>query len=154
MRSRAQVVSYMDVDLSTDLDAYSALVRAIAEEGYDVAIGCRLGSGSVVLGRRFTREVTSRGYNLITELAFRTAVVDAQCGFKAMSRAAADKLLPQVVDDGWFFDTELLIRAEKSGCGIKQVPVRWTDDPNSHVRILKTAMQDLRGIWRLKREGL
>ena len=154
MSSRAQVVSYMDVDLSTQLDAYGDLIRAIAEEGYDVAIGRRLGSGAAVMGRRLTREVTSRGYNMITGLAFRTAVVDAQCGFKAISRGAADNLLPHVVDDGWFFDTELLIRAEKNGYGIKQVPVTWMDDPNSHVKILKTAMQDLRGIWRLKREGL
>ncbi len=153
MCSRADVVSYMDVDLSTRLDAYHPLVRAIAEEGYDVAIGCRLAPGADVVGRRLLREITSRGYNLITRSVLRTSVIDAQCGFKAISRRAANDLLPTVADNEWFFDTELLIRAEKLGYGIKQVPVHWTDDPNSHVRIVRTALKDLEGIWRLKREG-
>jgi glycosyltransferase involved in cell wall biosynthesis len=153
MLSKADVVSYMDVDLSTDLSAYHPMVRAVAEEGYDAAIGCRLGPGAAVVGRRPVREITSRGYNLLTRLFLRTRVRDAQCGFKAISRTAADALLSQVVNDEWFFDTELLIRVEKSGLRIKQVPVRWTDDVNSHVKIFSTAMEDLRGIWRLKREG-
>jgi glycosyltransferase involved in cell wall biosynthesis len=151
--SRADVLSYMDVDLSTGLDAYLPMIRAIAEEGYDVAVGRRLGPGARVAGRRLTREITSRGYNLITKAAFWTRVMDAQCGFKAISRAAADTLLPHVEDTGWFFDTELLIRAEKHGFGIRQVPVHWIDDPNTHVKIVRTAMDDLKGIWRLKREG-
>jgi glycosyltransferase involved in cell wall biosynthesis len=151
--SQADVVSYMDVDLSTDLDAYYPLVRAIAEEGYHVAIGSRLAHESEVVGRRPLREVTSRAYNTITRVAFRTAVRDAQCGFKAISREAADCLLPSVADNQWFFDTELLIRAERRGYEIKQVPVHWVDDPHSQVRIVRTAIQDLRGIWRLKREG-
>jgi glycosyltransferase involved in cell wall biosynthesis len=151
--SKADVVSYMDVDLSTRLDAYCPLIRAIAEEGHDVAIGRRLGRDATVVGRKLKREITSRGYNLLIRLAFGTRVRDAQCGFKAISRRAADMLLPQVVDDEWFFDTELLIRAERSGCEIKQVPVYWTDDHSSHVKIVSTALQDLKGIWRLKREG-
>jgi glycosyltransferase involved in cell wall biosynthesis len=151
--SRADIVSYMDADLSTQLDVYCALIAAIADEGHDLAIGRRLGPGATVVGRRLVREVASRGYNTITRLAFGTSVMDAQCGFKAISRAAADRLLPQVVDEEWFFDTELLIRAEQSGCAIKQVPVHWVDDQSSHVKIVHTAMQDLKGIWRLKREG-
>jgi len=154
MCSRADVVSYMDADLSTSLDAYHPLIRAIAEEGYDVAVGSRLGAGARVVGRRLTREVTSRGYNMITRTAFWTGVLDMQCGFKAISRRVADRLLPQVADNGWFFDTELLVRAEKGGFKIKQVPVHWVDDPTTHVRIVGTAIQDLKGIWRLKREGL
>jgi len=152
--SRADVVSYMDVDLSTGLDAYRPLIDAIVTGRADVAIGRRLGSDATVVGRRPVRSVTSRGYNLITRLAFGTGVFDAQCGFKAISREAADRLLPQVVDDEWFFDTELLIRAERSGCRIEQVPVYWIDDHSSHVKIVRTAVQDLKGIWRLKREGL
>lgn len=151
--SQADVVSYMDVDLSTDLDAYCPLVRAIAEDGYHVAIGSRLARESQVVGRRPLREITSRGYNAITRAAFRTAVRDAQCGFKAISRRACDVLVPLVENNEWFFDTELLIRAEQRGYEIKQVPVHWIDDPNSHVRIVRTAIQDLKGIWRLKREG-
>ncbi|HYW26470.1 MAG TPA: dolichyl-phosphate beta-glucosyltransferase [Terriglobales bacterium] len=151
--SQASVLSYMDIDLSTELDAYYPLVRAIVEEGYDLAIGSRLAAGAIVVGRRPVREVASRVYNLITRLAFRTAVVDAQCGFKAISRATAERLLPEVADNEWFFDTELLIRAERHGCSIRQLPVHWIDDPNSHVRLVQTALQDLKGIWRLKRSG-
>jgi glycosyltransferase involved in cell wall biosynthesis len=151
--SHADVLAYMDVDLSTDLDAFYPLVHAIAEEGYDLAIGSRLARGAKVVGRGPVRETTSRAYNLITRLALGTSVVDAQCGFKAISSDAAERLLPEVADNEWFFDTELLIRAEHHGYTIKQVPVHWTDDPNSHVRIVRTAMQDLNGVWRLKREG-
>lgn len=153
MTSRADVLSYMDVDLSTDLGAFPELIGAIAEDGFDVAIGRRLGPGAVVRGRRLTREVTSRGYNVITRLALGTDVVDAQCGFKAISRVVAERVLPEVVDDQWFFDTELLIRAERSGYRIKQVPVNWTDDPHSHVKIIGTAIEDLKGIWRLSRQS-
>lgn len=153
--SRADVVAYMDVDLATRLDAFLPLVRAIAEENYDIAVGRRFGPGATVVGRRLIREITSRGFNKLIQVLFGATVVDMQCGFKAMSRAAADQLLPQVADDEWFFDTELLVRAERAGCAIKTVPVYWTDDPNSHVRIVSDAVKVLRGsIWRLKREGL
>ncbi len=151
--SKADVVSYMDVDLSTRLDAYRRLIDAIVVDGSDLAIGRRLGPGATVVGRRTRREITSRGYNVITKLAFGTRIVDAQCGFKAMSRAAADRLLPSIADNEWFFDTELLIRAEHGDYRIEQVPVYWTDDRSSHVKIVRTAAQDLKGIWRLKREG-
>jgi glycosyltransferase involved in cell wall biosynthesis len=151
--SRADVVSYMDVDLSSSLDAYYALVRAVAEDGYDLATGRRFGQQATVVGRKLNREVLSRTHNLVTRFVFGTKVVDNQCGFKAMSRASAQRLLPRVADDGWFFDTELLVRAEKEGSSIKQVPVYWTDDPTTHLRILPAASQYLQGLWRLKREG-
>lgn len=151
--SRADIVSYMDVDLSTGLDAYPPMIRAIAEEGYDVATGRRLGPGAVVVGRKLQREITSRGYNLIIKAAFRTRFTDAQCGFKAVSRRAADALVPLIRDNNWFFDTELLILAEKKGYRIKQVPVHWVDDPDSRVKVIRTALEDLRGLWRLKRAG-
>ena len=151
--SRADVTSYMDVDLSTDLAAYPQLIRAVAEEGYDVATGRRLGPGARVEGRKLQREITSRGYNLIIKLGFRTHFTDAQCGFKAVSRRAADALVPLIRDNEWFFDTELLILAEKKGYRIKQVPVYWVDDPDSRVKIVDTAIKDLRGLWRLKRAG-
>lgn len=151
--STADVVSYMDVDLSTDLGAYEPMVRAVAEEGYDVATGRRLGRGARVEKRKLQREITSRGYNLIIKAAFRTRFTDAQCGFKAASRRAADALVPLIRDNEWFFDSELLILAEKKGYRIKQVPVYWVDDPDSRVKVVDTAMKDLRGLWRLKRAG-
>ncbi len=151
--STADVVSYMDVDLSTGLDAYEPMVRAIVEEGYDVATGRRLGRGARVERRKLQREITSRGYNLIIRAAFRARFTDAQCGFKAVSRRAADALVPLIRDNEWFFDTELLILAEKKGYRIKQVPVHWVDDPDTRVKVVDTASKDLKGLWRLKRAG-
>jgi glycosyltransferase involved in cell wall biosynthesis len=151
--SRADVVSYMDVDLSTELAAYPRLIQAIAEEGYDVATGRRLGPGARVEKRKLQREVLSRGYNLLIKAGFRTHFTDAQCGFKAISRRAADALVPLIRDNEWFFDTELLILAEKKGYRIKQIPVHWVDDPDSRVRVVKTVLDDLKGLWRLKRAG-
>src|SRR5581483_6323545 len=153
LESRADVLSYMDVDLSTDLNAYPPLVRAIAEGRADITTGRRLGKGARVEGRKLLREITSRGYNLIIKAGFRTRFRDAQCGFKAISREAADALLPLVQNNEWFFDTELLIIAEKKGYRIRQIPVHWVDDPDSRVNVSKTAMEDLRGLWRLKRSG-
>lgn len=151
--SDADVLSYMDVDLSTDIRSYPALVRAIAEEGYDVATGSRLARGSQTT-RGLKREVISRAYNLIIRAGFRTRFSDAQCGFKAISRRAAQQLLPRIENNEWFFDTELLILAERRGFRVKDIPVRWVDDPDSRVNVPKTVMEDLQGLWRLKRAGL
>ena len=144
----------MDVDLSTDLAAFPGLIAAIRDEGYDVAVGSRLTRGSRVIGRRLKREVLSRGYNLLIRALFFTRFSDAQCGFKALSRRAAQRLLPLVKDNAWFLDTELLLLAEKRGFRIKDVPVRWTDDPDTRVRVWRTVMGDLRGLLRLRLRGI
>lgn len=154
LESDADILTYMDVDLSTGLSAFPALVQAIGEEGYDLAIGSRLMRGSVVKKRTFKREVTSRSYNMIIKAVFFTRFSDAQCGFKAISRKAAQFLVPRVKDQGWFFDSELLILAEKGGFRIKDVPVEWVDDPDSRVRVIKTATDDLKGLLRLRLGGL
>jgi len=154
LQSDADILSYMDVDLSTNLDAFPSLVQAIEGEGYDVAIGSRLMRGSVVRKRSFKREVTSRSYNMIIKAIFFTRFSDAQCGFKAVSRDAAQFLIPKIQDQAWFFDSELLILAEKSGLRIKDIPVEWTDDPDSRVRVIKTATEDLKGLLRLRLGGL
>ena len=153
LESDADVLTYMDVDLSTDLKAFPLLVDAILEEGFDLATGSRLMKGSVVT-RALKREITSRAYNLIIKASFFTRFSDAQCGFKAISRAAARSLIPRVEDQAWFFDTELLILAEKAGLRIKDIPVRWVDDPDSRVNIATTARDDLKGLWRLRSGGL
>ncbi len=146
--STASVVAYMDVDLATGLDALLPLVAPLLSGHSDLAIGTRLGPGAhVVRGTR--RELISRGYNLLLRSALRGSCTDAQCGFKAMRRHAAMELLPLVEDEEWFFDTELLVTAQRIGLRIHEVPVDWVDDTDSRVEILHTALMDLRGMWRL-----
>ncbi len=149
LSSEADVVSYMDVDLSTGLEAFPSLVAAILEEGYDVAIGTRLGSGSQT-NRSPRRELISRTYNLLIKAVFFTSFSDAQCGFKAVSRQAARELVPRIENQEWFFDTELLLLADKGGYRIKEVPVRWVEDPDTRVRIASTVAEDLRGLLRMR----
>ncbi len=146
--SSASVVAYMDVDLATGLDALLPLVAPLLSGHSDVAIGTRLAPGArVVRGAR--REFISRGYNLLVRSALRSACTDAQCGFKAMRRDAATQLLPLVVDDEWFFDTEVLVTAQRIGLRIHEVPVDWVDDTDSRVAIAQTAWKDLCGVTRL-----
>jgi putative flippase GtrA len=148
--STAQVVAYMDVDLSTDLDALFPLVAPLLSGHSDVAIGTRLATSARVV-RGLKRELISRGYNLILRTALRTGFSDAQCGFKAVRADVARSLLPLIEDDSWFFDTELLVLAEHNGLRIHEVPVDWVDDPVSTVDIARTAADDLRGVWRMLR---
>jgi putative flippase GtrA len=148
--SDADVLAYMDVDLSTDLAAVLPLVAPLLSGHSDLAIGTRLARGSrVVRGPR--RELISRCYNLLLRTTLAARFSDAQCGFKAIRADRARELLPLVEDTGWFFDTELLVLAERRGLRIHEVPVDWTDDPDSRVDIVSTAMGDLRGIVRLAR---
>jgi glycosyltransferase involved in cell wall biosynthesis len=148
LASRGEVVCYMDVDLSTDLRALLPLVAPLVSGHSDIAIGTRLHRGShVVRGAR--REFISRSYNHILHMALGARFSDAQCGFKAMRAETARRLLPDVRDEAWFFDTELLMLAQREGLRIHEVPVDWTDDPDSRVDIVDTALEDLRGIVRL-----
>jgi glycosyltransferase involved in cell wall biosynthesis len=189
-QSKADILSYMDVDLSTDLLAFPALIDALATEsnrreysrednssdhvpspggegrvradvssakrtsvpkgGFDLAIGSRL-LDPALTERGFKRETISRGYNLLVRAVFRTRFSDAQCGFKAITRRAAAELLPLIEDDAWFMDTELLVLAEKLGYRIFDLPVRWTDDPDSRVQLWSTALADIKGLMRLRR---
>jgi SAM-dependent methyltransferase len=148
--SGADVVAYMDVDLSTGLEALRMLIDPIVMGQADVAIGSRLAKGAKI-ERSIRRDVISKIYNVITRVAFRYSVRDAQCGFKAVRSDVAQRLVPLIEDDGWFFDTELLVLAWRSGLKILEVPVRWIEDDDSRVNIVPTARDDLRGIWRLWR---
>jgi putative flippase GtrA len=148
--SDATVLAYMDVDLSTDLAALLPLISPLVSGHSDLAIGTRLHRGSRVV-RGVKREFISRSYNLMLRHTLSTRFSDAQCGFKAIRREVAAHLLPLVEDNEWFFDTELLVLAERSGLRIHEVPVDWIDDPDSRVHIVNTAMADLRGIARLAR---
>ena len=152
-RSDAEVLAYMDVDLSTDLGAFLPLVAPLLSGHSDIAIGSRLARGSRVV-RGMKREVISRCYNLLLRMSLRARFSDAQCGFKAIRAEVARQLLPVVEDTGWFFDTELLVLAERLGLRIYEVPVDWVDDPDSRVDIVATAVADLRGILRVGRAML
>ncbi|GIE86506.1 Glycosyltransferase involved in cell wall bisynthesis [Actinoplanes regularis] len=148
--SDAAVLAYMDVDLSTDLGALLPLVAPLISGHSDLAIGSRLARGSRVV-RGAKREFISRGYNLILRTTMAARFSDAQCGFKAIRSDVARRLLPMVEDTGWFFDTEMLVLAERAGLRIHEVPVDWVDDPDSRVDIVSTAIADLKGIVRITR---
>ena len=146
--SEAEVLAYMDVDLSTDLNALLPLVAPLLSGHSDLAIGTRLAPGSRVI-RGPKRELISRCYNLLLHACMGARFSDAQCGFKAIRRDHARVLLPLTQDTGWFFDTELLVLAERAGLRIHEIPVDWIDDLDSRVDIVATALADLQGMARL-----
>jgi glycosyltransferase involved in cell wall biosynthesis len=150
--SHADVLAYMDVDLSTDLNALLPLVAPLLSGHSDLAVGSRLMHGARV-ERSLKRELISRAYNVLLRLALGGRVSDAQCGFKAGRREAIQALLPAVENEHWFFDSELLHLAEQGRLRIHEVPVDWTEDPDSRVHLVATAIEDLRGIARLWRRG-
>jgi glycosyltransferase involved in cell wall biosynthesis len=146
--SEAEVLAYMDVDLSTDLNALLPLVAPLMSGHSDLAIGTRLARGSRVI-RGPKRELISRCYNMLLHACMGARFSDAQCGFKAIRREPARALLPLTQDTAWFFDTELLVLAERAGLRIHEIPVDWIDDLDSRVDIVATALADLRGMARL-----
>lgn len=165
--SDAEILTYMDVDLSTDLSSFPALVELLASGAADLAVGSRLLRPEWTK-RGWKREFVSRGYNRLLRSLFRgktdstrkdakfsrrgLSFSDAQCGFKAITKKAANELLPLVEDNEWFFDTELLLLADFFEYRIHDLPVRWTDDLDSRVKIIPTIIQDLKGILRMKRK--
>ena len=150
-RSRADIVSYMDVDLSTSLDDFASMIQPLVAGEAGVAIGSRLHKQAQTT-RGWKREFISRCYNLLIKWSSHTKFSDAQCGFKAMRRDVADKFLPHIKDNEWFFDTELLIKTEKAGVRIHEQPVTWIEDTDSRVKIVKTAVDDIKGLYRVKKE--
>src|SRR5262249_24080134 len=146
----ADVLAYMDIDLSTDLKALLPLVAPLLSGHSDVAIGTRLARNSTVV-RGPKREIISRCYNFLLRHTLSAHFSDAQCGFKAIRKETAEQLLPHIHDTAWFFDTELLVLAQHRGLRIHEVPVDWIDDPASSFNILTTALNDLKGIKRMRR---
>ena len=153
LASEADIVAYMDVDLSTNLWSFLPLVAPLATGHSDVAIGSRLLRGAMVT-RQWKRELISRCYNLLINTLFGNRFSDAQCGFKAVKRGVARKLLPQVEDGEWFFDTEMLLLAEEHGLRISEVPVDWIEDLDSRVDVLSTALKDVKGLLRVRAQRL
>jgi glycosyltransferase involved in cell wall biosynthesis len=148
--STADICSYMDVDLSTNLDSYPPMIEALANRGYDIGTGSRLMKGANTK-RSVKREVISRTYNLMVKALFFTRFSDAQCGFKAVTREVIQTLFPAIEDNVWFFDSELLIIGEKCGYRIFDVPVKWIEDLDTRVKIARTAMDDIKGLLRVKK---
>ena len=151
--SKADVVAYMDVDLSTNLWSFLPLVAPLATGHSDLAIGSRLLKGAMVT-RQWKRELISRCYNLLVKGMFANRFSDAQCGFKAIKGGVAKKLLEQVEDNEWFFDTELLLLAEEEGYRVSEVPVDWIEDLDSRVNVTSTAIKDVKGLLRVWRQRL
>jgi hypothetical protein len=149
--SQADVLTYMDVDLSTSLNDFLPMIQPLVAGEAGVAIGSRLMKKSKT-SRGFKREFISRCYNKIIKLTSRTKFSDAQCGFKAIRRDVAKRFLPKIKDNEWFFDTELLIKTERAGVPIHEQPVTWIEDTDSRVKIVKTAVDDLKGLHRVNKE--
>ncbi len=151
LQSRADIVSYMDIDLSTNLDAFVPMITPLVTGDAAIAVGSRLMKESQTT-RGLKRDIISRCYNRLIRWTMHTKFVDAQCGFKAIRRDAAQQLLPHVKDTAWFFDTELLVKAEYEGCVIHEEPVEWIEDTDSRVHIVKTAAEDIKGLSRVRGE--
>lgn len=146
-KSEADILTYMDIDLSTDLNAFIPMVESIVN-GFDISIGSRQYEGSDV-NRSIKREIISRGYIKVLKFLLGFPYTDAQCGFKAVSKKVVDDLFGFIEDDEWFFDTELLYMAYKEGYKVKEIPVRWIEDRDSRVKILRTAWLDIVGVLRM-----
>ncbi|MBI4158948.1 glycosyltransferase family 2 protein [Candidatus Woesearchaeota archaeon] len=151
-KSDADIVSYMDVDLSTDLSFFPIMIDSLIQ-GYDVATGSRLMEGAEIK-RSFKRELLSRGYNVLVRLILGVKYKDSQCGFKAVKREIVNDVVPEVRDNNWFFDSELLFRAHKKGYKIKEIPVKWIEDEDSRVKIVSTVTNYLKSIAVLRLEYL
>jgi len=154
MKSQADVVAYMDVDLSTDLAHLPDAVDLVTSGECSLSVGSRLCKGSHVAGRTIKREIISRCYSILFRALFFVSFRDAQCGFKVVSRQVVNNVIPLVKDTGWFFDTELLIISEKNGYSVCEIPVNWTDDPDTRVNIFRTAWDDVKGLLRIRFGGL
>ena len=149
LESDAGASCFMDIDLSTHLDGLEPLARAVLDEGYDVATGSRMTRGSQI-ERSIGREITSRGFIFLIKVLFFVKLSDTQCGFKAISRQAAQELVPRIENEEWFFDTELLLLAEKGGYRVKDIPIRWVEDTDTRVNVPKTILEDLAGLLRMR----
>ena len=151
LTSNAEIFAYMDLDLSTDIEIIPRFLDEI-DNGYDFVIGSRLIKGSKVIGRSLKREIISRSYSKIFRFFLSVNFYDAQCGFKFAKKEAVLKILDNCKDEGWFFDTEILYKAEKNNLSICELPVTWIDDPDSKVNIVSTIIKDLIGLVRLRLE--
>jgi len=149
--SEGEILAYIDVDLATDLNHLEELINAIREEGYDFSTGSRWLKDSDVK-RSFTRRIASKGFNFMTRVLLKSKIKDHQCGFKAFKRAQLFDILDVVKDNHWFWDTEVLVRAQRKGYRIKEFPVRWRSDKKTKVDLKRDVFGMGKQIIRLWRE--
>jgi glycosyltransferase involved in cell wall biosynthesis len=146
--SEADIVSYMDIDLSTNLVYHGLLIEGI-RCGYDICFGTRLMQGSLTR-RSLRREIVSRVFNRLVQLAFGAKFSDASCGFKAFRRDTVKALLPLIGSDSWCFDVELLLVAERNGMRLFEIPVEWIEGGQSKVELPKVTAEYLRELLRIR----
>lgn len=149
IQSGAEIVSYMDIDLSANLDCLEPLLTPIISGQVDLMIGSRLLPGARVT-RGWKREILSRGFNWFVRQALKTGISDHQCGFKAFRTSAARIILPQIENNGWFFDTEMIALSQNRGLRVGELPIIWSDDPGSSVQLVATIIEDVRETFRLR----
>ncbi|KUM34597.1 glycosyltransferase [Arthrobacter sp. EpRS71] len=151
LSSPSPLLAYVDLDLPLDLSAVAPLVAPLISGHSDLAVGTRLARGAQ---GRFShrRGLVARAYNVLLRVLTGARFSDAECGFKAIRADVAHKLLPHTGDDAWFFDTELLIIAERCALRIHEVPLDWTDDPDSGVDVVRTFLTDLKRLAKLTRK--
>jgi uncharacterized protein (TIRG00374 family) len=146
------VLVYFDTDLATDMRHLEELVDAIRVEGYDVATGSRWIAGEEA-DRPAKRGVPSRVYNSLARLFLRSQLRDHQCGFKAFDREALETLMPAVKDEHWFWDTEILVKAQRRGMSVKEFPVDWEPQGDTKVDLVRDVFgmgsQIVRTWWEL-----
>lgn len=146
LSSEADIVGYMDLDLATDVKHLPQAVGAI-KAGASVCYGSRLHPSSTVIGRKLQRTLVSHAFNIVLKTWLGARFSDGMCGFKFLKRSALPQLMARgAVSDGWFFSTELLLAAERLGLPVHELPVEWTDDPDSRVRMVKLTLQYLRAM--------
>lgn len=150
--STADIVGYMDLDLATDMRHLRPAFELLISNRQDIVTGSRLAKGAQVIGRSFVRNLTSRAFNLIVKFVFRTSFSDGMCGFKFLKRTHLQSLLDEgAVSDGWFFATEILVVGENLGLRVGDLPVKWTDDANSKVKIGKLTKEYLLAMFVLRK---
>ncbi|WP_226012369.1 flippase-like domain-containing protein [Halomicrobium salinisoli] len=151
-RAEGSTLVYFDTDLATDMRHLEELVESIRSGEYDVATGSRWLPENPA-DRPPRRAVSSRGYNVLVRLFLRSDLKDHQCGFKAFDRDALFDLLDGVEDEHWFWDTEVLVRAQREGYRVREFPVDWTPKGDSKVDLVRDVFgmgsQIVRTWWQL-----
>lgn len=145
----AEVVAYMDADLSSPLTSLPNIIDPILNNESDVTFGSRLLPPGQAINRKGKRELTSQGYNFLLQFILGATFKDAQCGFKAISKEKFNQVEEEIKNQNWFYDTELLLISQYKGLRLKEVPITWVDDPDSSVKVFKTIVENLKEMGRV-----
>ncbi len=148
--SRGKIALFTDADLSTPIEEADGLLEAI-ENGFDIAIGSRQIHGSKIeVHQPWYRELAGRTFGLVNRIVLQHGIPDTQCGFKAFTRGAIDRILPHQRLSGWAFDAELMFIARRLGLTIAQIPVRWENDPDTKVKMLVDGPKMVCDLFRIR----